>query len=495
MLSRIVSAVLMSAAVVPAAAQRPSPVRGLSSAAHRLADAVRPHGRDDPLDLEARYGRAARFHDGTRNPVIVIPGILGSKLVEGATGRVVWGAFGRGAADPRRAEGTRLIGHPLGPGVPLVRLTDGVRAAAPLARVDIDLLGLPLHVHAYGMILRTLGAGGFVDEDLADSVDYGDGHFTCFTFAYDWRRDNAESAAALAAFVEQKAAYVRRERKRRFGVDRPVRFDVVAHSMGGLVARHYLRYGGNKPTPGEPTSGGPVPFAGASRVARLILVAPPNHGAALAVDQLVAGYRVAPVFPRYEPALLATMPSVYQLLPRPRHGVVVDGAGRPVDLYDVATWERLGWGLLDPDQADTLAALLPEFPAADRRILAREHVAKCLAAARRFHAALDVPAEPPEGTEIHLFVGDGVETTARIVVDPRTGEPTPVRGMLGDDTVTRASALADERADPRTPWRPAVAGPLAADSTTILEADHLGITASPTFANNVLHLLLERREE
>ena len=31
--------------------------------------------------------------DDQRNPVIVIPGILGSRLVEESTGKVVWGAF------------------------------------------------------------------------------------------------------------------------------------------------------------------------------------------------------------------------------------------------------------------------------------------------------------------------------------------------------------------------------------------------------------------
>lgn len=29
------------------------------------------------------------------------------------------------------------------------------------------------------------------------STDYGDGHFTCFQFDYDWRRDNVEDAKRL----------------------------------------------------------------------------------------------------------------------------------------------------------------------------------------------------------------------------------------------------------------------------------------------------------
>ena len=39
------------------------------------------------------YNRVAKHHDEHRNPVIVIPGILGSKLVEHLTGQIAWGAF------------------------------------------------------------------------------------------------------------------------------------------------------------------------------------------------------------------------------------------------------------------------------------------------------------------------------------------------------------------------------------------------------------------
>ncbi|MEM1060882.1 MAG: hypothetical protein AAGJ97_01000 [Planctomycetota bacterium] len=484
--------VLTAAAAASAQSEeRTHPVTSrLGRAVKRVATAIDPRTddrTDNAISLEAIYGRAARFDDGSRNPVIVIPGILGSKLVDGDRGRVVWGAVGRDAVDPQDPAGARLIGHPLGPGVPLSRLRDRVVAAAPLERVDVNLLGVPFHVHAYGMILRTLGTGGYRDESIPTQVDYGDEHFSCFTFFYDWRRDNAETAAGLARFIESRAAYVRRVRRARFGVDTPVRFDVVAHSMGGLVARQYLRYGGGQTIPGEP-----VPFAGAGRIERLILVAPPNAGSTLAVDQLVNGYRAAPLFPKYDAGLLATMPSIYQLLPRPRHEAVVDADGRSLDLYNVGTWDRLGWGLLDPRESGTLAKLLPGHPPADRRVLAREHLAKCLGAAKRFHDGLDVPASPPDGTSIHLIVGDNIPTAGKLTVDRRTGRPEPVRMDPGDNTVTRPSALLDERADPSVPWRPTYVSPVRFDGVTFLAGDHLGITSSPAFSNNVLHLLLER---
>jgi len=48
-----------------------------------------------------------------RNPVVVIPGLLGTRLVDPDTGQVVWGAFGGGAASPKTPEGMRLLALPL----------------------------------------------------------------------------------------------------------------------------------------------------------------------------------------------------------------------------------------------------------------------------------------------------------------------------------------------------------------------------------------------
>ncbi|MBK7975502.1 MAG: hypothetical protein IPK07_20205 [Deltaproteobacteria bacterium] len=197
-------------------------------------------------DLDGLYSRAAAFEYPERNPVIVIPGILGSKLVDAATGTIVWGAFGGGAADPETPEGARLVALPMREGAPLEALTDEVRPAGALDRVKIDVLGLPLELTAYAQILATLGIGGYRDQTLAQAgaIQYGNGHFTCFQFDYDWRRDNVENARRLDAFIREKRAQVQREIASRFGViDHDVHFDIIAHSMGGLVTRYFLRYG------------------------------------------------------------------------------------------------------------------------------------------------------------------------------------------------------------------------------------------------------------
>ncbi|MCI0481920.1 MAG: hypothetical protein L0213_10085 [Candidatus Dadabacteria bacterium] len=58
-----------------------------------------------PPDLGGIYTQAAMRSHVDGNPVIVIPGILGSKLRDGETGQLVWGAFDGGEADPETPEG------------------------------------------------------------------------------------------------------------------------------------------------------------------------------------------------------------------------------------------------------------------------------------------------------------------------------------------------------------------------------------------------------
>ena len=82
--------------------------------------------------------------------------------------------------------------------------------------------------------------------------------------------------------------------------------------MGGLVARYYLEYGA-QPLPND-GSLPPLTWAGARYVDRVMLVGTPNAGSIKAIEQLVNGVRFAPILPKYHPAIIGTLPGVYQLL-------------------------------------------------------------------------------------------------------------------------------------------------------------------------------------
>ena len=445
-------------------------------------------------DLGGLYNRAAEFDDATRNPVIVIPGVLGSKLVDRESGRIVWGAFSGDYANPGELDGARLLALPMAKGVPLAELRDGVAPDGVLDSVRIRLIGLPLESQAYLYILKTLGVGGYRDESLgqAGAVMYRPGHFTCFQFPYDWRRDNVENARALRAFMLEKRAYVQAELWRRYGVRRDdLKFDVIAHSMGGLLLRYFLEYG-DADLPADGSTPRPT-WAGAPLVSRAVFVATPNAGSAEALANLVEGVSFSWLLPRYEPAVIGTFPSLYQLLPRARHRPVLDADGAPLDPLDAATWQRFGWGLAAPDADAALQLLLPDVAdRAERRAIALDQLAKSLARARRFHAALDVPSAPPPGLSLHLFAGDAEPTPAALAVDP-AGRLSVARSAPGDGTVLRTSAIMDERETGE--WRPGVVSPIAWTDLTFLFADHLALTRDPAFTDNILYRLLESPRE
>lgn len=451
------------------------------------------HAAPTGPDLGSLYNRAASSRDEWRNPIVVIPGILGSRLVDDTDGTVVWGAFSGGFANPETADGARRVALPMTGPAELKDRMDRVRSDGVLDTLQVDVLGLPVRLDAYRQILGTLGLGGYRDESLAlaGAIDYGDDHFTCFQFAYDWRLGIDENGARLTTFLEAKREEVRLEWERRYGPrSQPVRFDIVAHSMGGLVARWMLRYG-DQDVPAD----GFVPWAGADLVDRVVLVGTPNAGSLKSLMQMTGGLSFGAFTPDYAPAVIGTWPSVYQLLPRARHDTLLevdaDGSSHAVDdLLDSGLWDQRAWGLADPDQDEVLEMLLPGIKdPAQRRLVARRHLEQCLAAAQRVQAALDVRAEPPAGTSLSLVAGDGQLTDA--VASVANGRHLPhVSGLApGDGTVTRASALMDERLGAE--WQRELLSPIRWSSVLFVFRDHLGLTQDPAFADNLLYQLLE----
>ncbi len=341
-----------------------------------------------------------------------------------------------------------------------------------------------------------MGAGGYRDEALGlNSIDYGTDHFTCFQFDYDWRQDITYNAAELKTFIDERRAFVQRKYKEDFGIENAeVKFDIVAHSMGSLLTRYFLRYGGEALP--EDGSQAEISWAGAKDVERAVLVAPPNAGALEAFDQLIDGFNTGrPLLPHYAPAILGTFPSVYQLLPRSRHkNIVWDGdRNNPIeDIYDPQLWQKYGWGLSGKDEKTTriLTQILPEISDPNTRSdLAVKFQSQALAKAQQFQASLDRPATLPKGVDLFLVAGDAEKTAEIISIDSQTGDAHILSTAPGDTTVLRSSALLDERATGN--WTPTVQSPIEWTSVLFVPSEHRLITSHPVFEDNVLYWLLE----
>lgn len=222
------------------------------------------------LATQAAAVRAQRDLQPVAKPaqsVLILPGIMGSRL-----------GMPRSAQRPAR-----------------VLWIDPLRIAAG----QLMKLALPR-----GASLQPLGVLLFTYARLKLMLEIGgcDAHF----HAYDWRRDLGQLGWELARRIEREAVP-------------PV---IVAHSMGGLVARSALA------------------LLPRRAVRRLILAGTPNQGTYAAVQALCGTYpsvrRIAMLDLKHSAETLArqvfvTFPGLYQLLP-PRD----PGAG--VDVYDPARW-------------------------------------------------------------------------------------------------------------------------------------------------------------
>ena len=251
----------------------------------------REKSRNRVPNLNKIYSNPAQHHSLQTHPVIVIPGIMGSNLIHSKTGQNAWGVFHGNYLNPSTAEGLQALALKPQSMASLSNYMTPVVADGVLKNFEFKFLGLTLESKGYLHIMQTLGIGGFRDEALyPQAPEYANQHFTCFQFGYDWRLSNAQNAKKLHKFILEKEAYLKEEIQRRHGIEvEDLKFNIVAHSMGGLLSRYYARYG-DQPLPKEGLPD--LNWAGAKHINHLFLVSTPNSGSVVPLLELIEGRKI-----------------------------------------------------------------------------------------------------------------------------------------------------------------------------------------------------------
>lgn len=199
-------------------------------------------------------------------PVILVPGILGTELKQGSD--TLWMNLGRMLVD----SGDAFLDQ-------LALNSDGSPSVVNVIPGDI--------IREQSYLLGSVRMWStLIDEFKREGYQEGD---DLFVLPYDWRLSNRDSATKLA----QKITFV-------IGATQSPRVNLVAHSMGGLVVKQYLATGG------------------ANRVDKVVLVGVPELGAPKALKALLYGdtFGIPLILNQLEmKKISANMASVYELLP------------------------------------------------------------------------------------------------------------------------------------------------------------------------------------
>ena len=429
-----------------------------------------------------------QYHGLKRNPIIIIHGLQGSKLENSNNNRNLWGYFNPRDVFYSDAERIQALAYPIKKGVPIEELKDDVVSMGILKKVDVNILGLQLQFPAYDVLLNALkdvGYSGYVPEyDRSKDRDY---YHTMFEFSYDWRRDIPDNARMLQVFIAKKREYLRKKYKILYGInDYDVQFDIVAHSMGGLLARYYLRYGSqNLPSDGRLPV---LDWAGSEYIDRAIIVGTPNAGYLDTFLEMLEGGQIQAL----NPALLGSIPSYYEMFPAPATRSVLysdDPDGKSVDIFDPQLWAKMNWGILNPSEDKNLRIMLPQVKTREERYdLAYDHLSKCLKRAKQFIEAMKIDVAPPENVDLFLAFGNGIKTTRRVFINRQNGEIENITYASGDGKVTAISALWDLR-DYKKKENYYITTPIDWSNIFTVRAAHMGILNSDSFIDNMLILL------
>jgi hypothetical protein len=318
------------------------------------------------------------FSIALREPLVVVPGILGTILEKSSDGSEVWPNFPTMFASLSDNYLDALMLNSYGNDA-----QSTIRRAVILKAVSLfPRDGAIFRADFYGNLLTAFTKEGYIENR------------NLFMAPYDWRLDIAKSVPVLAAKIREAVA-----------VSPTGRVNIIAHSMGGLLLASYLA--------GFPSAAGLLD--------KVVLVGVPEFGAPYAFKVLNYGDDLdIPILNENEiKKIVANMPAVYELLPSRSYFNVVGGY--------IRDFRNGAHGIL-LDYTSTVRYLSPDSAGKNREMF--------LGLADNFHRAVDhaLVSIP----NLYNIVGCGKPTITKFEI--HDGSVVDFVGGSGDGTVPEISA-------------------------------------------------------
>jgi pimeloyl-ACP methyl ester carboxylesterase len=250
--------------------------------------------------------------------------------------------------------------------------------------MDIPIVPWLYRIDAYDSILKTLQESGLRVTPLG----------------FDWREDLMNAVRRL----DHEVAGLKSR-----GIDR---IAIVAHSMGGLIACYYLRYGAQDIRTATET------WEGAEDIATVVLVGVPFGGSMSVFRNMTYGKPIGFNKTLLNFEAVSSFPGSYYLLPRSDSDTLLaaDSTQRQGLIGDASNWARYHWGLLR--EKDGLSS-----HAEEKRF---RYIETWLTQVRRFHDLLETPSTDSRGAGRRLLsiVGMGRSTLSTGYLNEQaTGRP------------------------------------------------------------------------
>jgi len=342
----------------------------------------------------------------SRSAVILVPGYYGTRLLREGDDRLMWLSTSQALGD--------------GPSLTLPLADLGLSGAS--LRPDgileqIAIVPWVYRIDAYESMLKTLRSSGL----------------RTVTFSYDWREDLMPAVRSLHDTI----AGLKRD-----GIEQIV---VVAHSMGGLIACYYLRYGMQEPETAKET------WEGADKITAVVVAGVPFEGSMTVFRNMTYGRPIGWNETLLSFETVSSFPASYYLLPHTGTDVLFSQGGleRQGLISDAANWDRYHWGLLREKNRYSSAL-------ASKRLA---YIAKWLKHVDRFHDLVHASQNGHAASEKpFMWVGG-------------TGRRTLAKGILHDDATGKASITFEDASLAQGAYQPTLFEP--GDGTVTYQASAL----------------------